>query len=263
MTFWQWLAPWDPSLGAAVAIGCAAIAYFRGCRSVSVPRWQRTCFWTGLFSFYITLLTHFDYYAEHEFFMGRIQQGVLQHFAPFLVALSAPSAALRAGVSPLSFRKTPAFPGLLSRPVVAVVLFNGVMLFWLVPGIHFIAMLDWRLYRVMNWSMAVNGLMFWSVVLDPRSKYTAGSRIAMMLAVIPAQIAVGALLSFAPRDLYPIYSICGRALDGLTPLQDQQVGGVIIWIHGAMMSILGVLVVAWREIGKTAASTPPCAPPCV
>ena len=74
----------------------------------------------------------------------------------------------------------------------------------------------------------------------------------MMLAVIPPQIAAGALLFMAPHDLYPVYSLCGRALTGLTSLQEQQLGGMLLWVSGAMMSVIGILIVAAREWSRPA-----------
>ena len=69
-----------------------------------------------------------------------------------------------------------------------------------------------------------------------------------MFAVIPPQIVLGALIFFATRELYPIYTICGRAIDGVSALADQQIGGIILWIHGAMMSAIGILIVARKEL---------------
>jgi putative membrane protein len=129
-------------------------------------------------------------------------------------------------------------------------MFVGLILFWLIPSIHFVAMLDVRLYRVMNWSVALNGLFFWNLVLNNFSLRPAGlsasARIAMMLAIIPPQIMIGALLFMTPHELYPIYTLCGRIFS-MTPLVDQQIGGIILWIHGAMMSVVGILVVAANE----------------
>jgi len=132
------------------------------------------------------------------------------------------------------------------HPVVAVVLFVGLIYFWLLSPIHFKAMLDWRLYRVMNWSMVIDGLLFWWLVLDPRpappARLAPGRRIMMVIAAIPPQIVLGALIFFTPRELYPIYSICGRAFTWISPIRDQQIGGLLLWIPGSMMSVFGALI---------------------
>ena len=148
----------------------------------------------------------------------------------------------------------------LFHPVVVVLMFVGLSIFWLLPSIHFIAMLDWRVYRLMNWSMVLNGLMFWSVVLDSHSLWSPGSRIAMMLVVVPPQILIGALIFFTPHDLYPIYSLCGRAFTGMSTVTDQQIGGLILWMHGAMMSVIGILIVIHKEL-RQAERVPGVTPP--
>jgi putative membrane protein len=42
-------------------------------------------------------------------------------------------------------------------PVVAPLLFVGLIYFWLSPSIHFAAMLSLDRYQAMNWSMVIDG----------------------------------------------------------------------------------------------------------
>jgi len=56
------------------------------------------------------------------------------------------------------------------------------------------------------------------------------------------QILVGAYITFARGDLYPIYALCGRAFGGVSQATDQYLGGLILWIPSSMMSVLGALV---------------------
>jgi putative membrane protein len=134
----------------------------------------------------------------------------------------------------------------LFNPIVAVTLFVGLIYFWLLSPIHFKAMLDWRLYRAMNWSMVIDGLMFWWLVLDsrpaPPARLAPGLRILVVIAAIPPQIMLGAYIFFTPHELYPIYSICGRAFTWISPMRDQQIGGLLLWIPGSMMSVIGALI---------------------
>jgi putative membrane protein len=44
------------------------------------------------------------------------------------------------------------------------------------------------------------------------------------------------------RDYYPVYRICGRVLD-LTPLNDQHLGGLIIWLPGTLTSFAAMIIV--------------------
>lgn len=261
MDLWYWFTPWEESVTVIVATGTAAILFLRGCARSNPQFHQKLYFWTGLASVYLVSHTQFDYYSEHQFFIHRIQHLVLHHLGPFFLVLSSPLSTLLAGMPKSGGRfcrrvaaskPTQCLALVLCNPVVAVTLFSGLIGFWLLPSIHFTAMIDWRLYRLMNWSMFINGLMFWGLVLNPGPLFSLrlspGTRIAMMLAVIPPQIVIGAMIFFASRELYPIYTICGRAIGGVSAIADQQIGGIILWIHGAMMSAIGVLIVVRREL---------------
>lgn len=237
---WWWLLPYDVS-PTVLAVALAAAAWYLRCAG-AVTAGQRWCFWSGFACMYVALQTGLDYYAEHAFFMHRLQHVLLHHLGPFLLALGLPAAALD------RWRAVRGWPRRLCHPWLTALLFNGLLLFWLLPAVHFPAMLDWRLYRLMNWSIALNGLLFWVAVLRaaaPGACPAAGQRIAMMLAVVPLQIAVGALIFLADRDLYPVYSLCGRVF-GLDAIADQQLGGLLLWLPGVMVHMAGVLLVAGR-----------------
>jgi putative membrane protein len=129
---------------------------------------------------------------------------------------------------------------------VAAVIFVGLIYLWLWPAVHFDAMLDWRWYHVMNYSMAADGMLFWWLILDhrprPPARLSPGVRVFVALAVILPQILIGAYISFTKTDLYPIYSLCGRAFAGIPAIMDQHIGGLILWIPSSMMSVLAALI---------------------
>lgn len=264
MTPLEWLVPWEPSAAVMLVFAAAAVLFLRGAAREGAGRCRAFSFWSGFALMYAAVQTQFDYYAEHAFFIHRIQHLALHHLGPFLIALARPGPVLAAGMPARWRRPWPKSllraAGFLNGPAVAALLFSGLILFWLVPRIHTVAMLDWRLYRLMNWGMAVNGLMFWSAALSPARP--AFPRVLMLLAVIPPQIAAGALLFLAPRDLYPVYALCGRAFAGLGALADQQAGGLVLWAGGAMMSVAAVLVVISSRASSPETSFPPAARAC-
>jgi putative membrane protein len=251
-----WLEPWEPSPTVVIAVLAAAVLFARGAGKARVSFARHLSFWFGLTAIYVALHTRLDYFFEHEFFMHRLQHLVLHHLGPFFIALSYPGAALRAGI-PFAWRQRWLKPALntglarialkvIFNPVVAVTLFVGLIYFWLLSPIHFKAMLDWRLYRLMNWSMVIDGLLFWWLVLDsrpaPPARLAPGRRILVVIAAIPPQIILGAYIFFSQHELYPIYSICGRAFTWISPMRDQQIGGLLLWIPGSMMSVIGALI---------------------
>ncbi len=260
MNLLQWLIPWEDSYAIVIATSTIAIIFINGCLLCKPLFRQKLYFWFGLLSLYFVSHTQVDYYAEHEFFVHQLQSLVLHHWGPFFIVVSSPKEVLSAGLfteakhllrmvsdwKPVQFLVNASL-----NPVAEVILFVGLIIFWLLPPIHFIAMLDWRLYRLMNWSMVLNGLMFWGIVLNSYSILSPGSRIAMMLAVIPPQILIGALIFFTPHELYPIYTLCGRAFTGVSSITDQHIGGLILWTQGAMMSVIGILIVIHQELRQT------------
>lgn len=241
-----------------VVFALAVWLYWRGARRspMTAPAYRQVMFWLGLLIVYVGLHTRLDYYAEHEFFIHRIQHMGLHHMGPFLIALAYPGVTMRRGL-PVRFRTHWLKPALqwppvrmvldvLLHPFVAAFLFVGLIYLWLWPAVHFDAMLDWRLYRVMNFSMAADGMLFWWLVLDhrprPPARLSPGVRVFVALAVTIPQVLIGAYVFLTTTDLYPIYSLCGRAFAGITPLEDQHLGGLILWIPSSMMSVIAALV---------------------
>ncbi|MGA9421220.1 MAG: cytochrome c oxidase assembly protein, partial [Rhodanobacteraceae bacterium] len=260
MTFLAWWVPWEPSFVIPVMFAASALLYVRGCVRLHVSRWRRLLFWLGFVLLYVALHTRLDYYAEHEFFVHRVQHLVLHHLGPFLIALSYPGAALRAAL-PESWRRyvldtllasapVRRLLDVLLNPIVAALLFVGLIYLWLWPPVHFVAMLDARWYRVMNWSMVLDGLMFWWLVLDRRARPPArlapGVRVLLALAVMVPQILLGAYITFSHDELYPIYALCGRAFAGISGATDQYLGGLILWIPSSMMSVVAALIAMRR-----------------
>jgi putative membrane protein len=258
LDFLRWWVPWEPSVTVVVVFALAVWLYWRGARRspMTAPWYRQLSFWLGLLIVYTGLHAQLDFYAEHEFFVHRIQHLGLHHMGPFLIALAYPGVTMRRGL-PLRWRihwLRPAlqwppvrkFLDVLLNPFVASVLFVGLIYLWLWPSVHFDAMLDWRLYRLMNFSMAADGMLFWWLILDhrprPPARLSPGVRVFVALAVILPQILIGAYISFTRTDLYPIYSLCGRAFAGIAPLTDQRLGGLILWIPSSMMSVIGALI---------------------
>lgn len=257
MTWLSLLVPWHPSPTLVIVMVGTSWLYVRGCRAGAAPTaGRRVAFWGGLVLLYLAWHTQLDYYAERQFFMHRIQQLVLRDVGPFLIAVSAPWPVLIAGwprrwrwaaLQRLAHSRPARIAGrVLTNPLLNGIAYVGLEWFWLIPSVHFMAMLDFKVYRVMNWSMVVEGLSFWSLVLDtrpsPPARVAPGYRLLMAAVVMPFEMAPGILLSFATTNLYPLYELCGRAFAGISTHEDQSVGGLIIWIVGSAVNLVGAMV---------------------
>lgn len=260
-TYLQYLLPWE--FGPSWLVFCAGglWLYYRGLlrrRNAGIRHgvWRPLAFTVGMVGIYAVTQTHYDYLAQYMFFTHRIQHLVLHHAAPFLIALAVPWPVLQAGLPSWRLPETLRAPGVallrwvyvvLQNPVLAPVLFVGLIYFWLIPSVHFDAMLSHWLYSVMNWSMAIDGILFWWLMLDPvtsrggLARLGFGARLVILWLVMVPQIALGAYIALSDDVLFDVYAVCGRAWP-LAPLTDQQIGGLVTWIPAAMMSALGILV---------------------
>ena len=134
---------------------------------------------------------------------------------------------------------------LLTHRIFVPFLFVFFVLVWLLPIPQFYSMIDWRLYRVMNWSVVISGFMYWNLILDRRPAPPAAMRpwarvISPLLTMAP-QIVAGIYITFASVDLYPIFDLCGRAIPSFDALKDQAVGGLVMWVAAGLVETFGVV----------------------
>jgi putative membrane protein len=262
----KWIVPWEFSWVFLLGFIACSVLYVRGCRRLQVSLGRRLSFWIGMAMIYVSLHTYLDYFFEHEFFMHRIQQIVLHHLAPLLIIGSYPGTVLHKGL-PFGWRVRALRPvrrsapwrlasAVWCNPTVATVLFVAFILIWLIPSMQTLAMLDWRIYRFMNWSMLASGFTYWWLVLDhrprPPGRMTPGIRVLSPGITMTPQILAGAIVTFSKADLYPIFEICGRAFT-FNVLTAQLVGGVIMWVPAALIESIGALLAMrqWLRLSRS------------
>lgn len=251
LPFWMpWEFSWTIYLATVLALGW----YWRGWRALAPserpPAWRTFCYVFGILLFWFSLQSRVDY-AQHMFFIHRAQHFVLHHLGAFFIALGFAGQVLFKGMpdflKPLVLwspaQRTVAF---LQHPVIAPTLFVGLIYFWLLPSLHTRVMLDANLYDLMSWTMAINGVFFWSLILDPRptppARISYLMRMLLIILVEPLQMVLGAVLSLSMTDFYPVYEICGRVID-IPAISDQHYGGLIIWLPGTLQSFAAFILV--------------------
>lgn len=249
-------APWEFSWTQFLAVALSLVWYARGVALAPAGErpaiWRQVAFVLGLGLIYVVLLTHFEYMAQHMFFLNRLQHMVMHHIGPFLIAVAWPGGALLRGMPAplrrlLESRRVGAVMHVIQHPALAGILFAGLILLWLQPAVHFRAMVDPQLYGIMNWSMVLDGLLFWCLTLDPRplpeARTSYGIRMLITILVMFPQILAGSLITFSTTSLYPYYDLCGRLFPSIGALLDQHIGGTIVWIPSAMMSSVAFMLI--------------------
>ncbi|NLP33281.1 MAG: cytochrome c oxidase assembly protein [Oligella ureolytica] len=283
LTFAQWLRPWEFSPTLIVCFLLSAFLFVRGCRNKRINASRQLLFWSGWLLLYLSMHTHVDYYAERVFFIHRAQHLMLHHLAPLLIMLSYPGQVMRAGMTRSMrlglqrFNQTAFGQAViywLTHKLFIPFLFVFLVIVWLFPTIQFYSMLNVNIYRFMNWSVVVSGLLYWNLILDRRpyhppqlsAKTSLGrwwqkrtlsgggavmsplERVMSPVLTMAPQIVAGAIIAFSSTDLYPLFEICGRALP-ITAAQDQGWGGLIMWVPAGAVETFGILVAAmtwWR-----------------
>ncbi len=250
----DWLTPWEFSPTLVLAFIVGGWLFLRGTRTRDVSALRKWLFWTGMVLLYLSLHTRVDYYAERLFFAHRLQHVVLHHLGPLLVMLAYPGSIMRSGL-PMAARRwlrafMPSRPGravhaLLTNKYWVPFLFVFLVLVWMDPTVQFYSMLDWRLYRLMNWSVVISGFMYWNLVLDrrpsPPAVMSPGGRVFSPIITTVPQMVTGAIITFTERDIYPLFDLCGRAIPGMTAVQDQVIGGLTMWVLAGFIEVFGTL----------------------
>ena len=250
-----WGFSWSEFCAFAVSLWWYGLGLSRTPGPMRPSKLRQLLFLAGMLLIYAVLQTHFEYAAEHMFCLNRVQQLVLHHLGPFLIALSWPGTTILRGM-PATLRRLldapflARAPAVFMQPVIARVLFVGLIFLWLIPPVYFQAMIDPGLYAVMNWSMVLDGLLFWCLVLDPRrappARLSHPACLLLALGVQVPQIAGGAFIGFADHSFYAYYQLCGQLFPSVSGLLGQEISGSVIWLGGGMMSAVAALILFER-----------------
>jgi putative membrane protein len=229
--------------------------YFRGMArtpKAERPGWVRQSFFLfGIAATYFVLQTRFEYLTQHMFFLNRIQAVTLGMVTPFCIAIGWMPAILAKGAPPwiVATCRGPTIQKIgkiLFHPIPAMAIFLLTSDIWLIPSVHFAAMINPTLYASMNLSCLFGGLVFWLVCLDPRptpqARFSYLARAAAGFLVMFPQIAISSYIALTTTDLYAFYTLCGRIFPSISPAYDQMLGGMIQWIPPGMMNTAALII---------------------
>lgn len=116
---------------------------------------------------------------------------------------------------------------------------------WHAPGPYSFALASVPAYWLMQLSLLLSAWLLWRAIFSP---LTASGMGFMALGATIAQMGLlGALLVFAPRPLYGEH-LASTAAWGLSPLADQQLAGLLMWLPAMLPYVAVALTLAWKNL---------------
>lgn len=140
---------------------------------------------------------------------------------------------------------------------VATVALTAAFWFWHAPAAYEATFTSTAGYWAMHVSLLAAAWFFWRAMFSG----TRGSelkRLGALGATLAQMGLLGALLTFATRLLYSPH-VTTTAPFGLTALEDQQLGGLVMWVPGGLVPLVVALALVARlltHLGDADANTP-------
>jgi putative membrane protein len=250
LSWWRW------SIHPSTVIGIAALAgiYIWAGKALhqrtSVA--ERSFFFSGLLLMFASLNGPIHDLSDDYLFSAHMVQHLLLTLAvPPLLLAGVPGWMLRPLLSKPAIAPIARF---FTRAPICFVVFTIVIAVWHLPPFYNAAMANHNLHileHLMFMGAAV--LMWWPLMSQlpefPRLAYP-GQMLYSFLMSIPMSI-IAVYIAMADRVLYPAYSGAPRVLP-LSPLEDQLLGALIMWIPGGIIFIIIMTVVffKWNARGE-------------
>jgi putative membrane protein len=259
---------WDPLVifGLAVTGGLYGrgvyVLWQRPTGHALIPFWRVLVFGVGWLALFVALVSPLDALGEALFSAHMVQHMVLILIAAPLLVLGAPLLPVLWGLPGTWRRQTGLRLGdwqrqfrsswrVLSHPLAAWCLHTIALWVWHAPVLYEAAIRHRWVHVLEHASFLGTALLFWWTIL-PTEHGAAWRRepvgVLSIFATAMQSGALGALITFSRTPWYAIYAQT-TAWWGLTPLEDQQLAGLIMWIPGGTLYMLAAagLLATWLQ----------------
>ena len=250
LSWWRW------SIHPSTALGIAALAAIYVWAGKALHQRtsiaERSFFFAGLLVMFASLNGPIhDLSDDYLFSAHMVQHLLLTLVMPPLLLAGVPGWMLRPvltrrGVAPVA--------RFFTRAPMTFVTFNLVIAAWHLPPLYNAAMANHNIHILEHLMfMAAAVLMWWPLLSQlpefPRLAYP-GQMLYTFLMSIPMSI-IAVYIAMADHLLYPAYAAAPRVLP-ISPLEDQLLGALIMWIPGGIifMIIMTVVFFKWNARGE-------------
>lgn len=246
------------SIHPSTVIGLAALGgiYIWRARQAAedktVSGWRKLSFFSGLFLIFASLNGPLHDLSDDYLFSAHMVQHLLLTLAmPPLLIFGVSGWMLR---PLLANRILGPIARRITKPAWCFAIFNLAIAIWHLPFFYNAAMANHNIHIVEHLIfMAAAVLMWWPLTSQlpelPRLPYP-GQVLYCFLMSIPMSV-VAVYITMADHILYPAYSAAPRIM-ALSPMEDQMLGGLIMWVPGGLIFtiIMSVVFFKWSARGE-------------
>ena len=251
----QWTIHWSTVVGLA---GLGALYHWRaGRHRANTPPTaaQRASFFGGLAVIFLSLNGPLHDLSDYYLFSAHmVQHLLLTLVAPPMLIAGVPGGMLRPALGTRGIGST---ARRLTRVTSCYLIFNVVLAAWHLPPLYNTAMAYHPVHIAQHLTFMVAAVLMWWPLLSPlpelpRLPYPA-QLLYCFLMMIPMSI-VAIYIALADSVLYPAYSAAPR-MWGISPMEDQLIGGLIMWVPGGLFFIGVMSVVFFKWVGRESDDT--------
>jgi putative membrane protein len=260
----QALASWSIPPYFTAALVLTGVVYARGFRRLHprmparFPRWRLFAFMGGLGTLLVAIASPLAAFDDLLLQVHMIQHMLLMFVAPPLLLLGAPQIPLLRGL-PVVIAKYVAGPLLKSRGLrrIGDALTNPVTCWmalaiatwtWHAPRPYQIALRSEGWHEFEHWCFIAGALLYWWPVVQPwpsRARWPRWTMIPYLLLGDVQNTVLSAILTFSDRVIYPYYESVPR-IAGITPLGDQVMAGLIMWVPGSLLFLIPAAAIVFN-----------------
>lgn len=239
----------------SILVGCLALLALHFLIARGRPLRSLLLFLAGDLVLFIALVSPLDELGDTYLFSAHmVQHLLLVLLAPPLLIAGLPLEPLRSALAQPVLNR---LERSLAKPVVAWFLGIGTLWIWHLPVLYNATLADERIHIFEHLTFLVTGVIFWWPIFTPLEKRRYATETAITYLGLGAltNTVLGVLLTFAPPGFYPYY-VHPRdpygALDlirntwGLDAADDQQLGGVLMWVLGGLFFLTAFVIVLQR-----------------
>jgi len=236
---------WEWDFWVTGPLAVSAVLYAAGVASMwrragtgsGIQWWQPLCFAAGWLTLFGALCSPLHWLGEHLFTAHMIEHELLMAVAAPLLAVSKPLGAfMRALRKPLRKALTKgahsapvrAFWRWLMDPTVATLLHGVALWVWHIPYLFDATVGNELVHRLQHVSFLSSALIFWWALFRGRRADLGVGAIHVFATMVHMSL-LGALFALSPRLLFPVQTAYAPQF-GLTPLEDQQLAGLVMWV---------------------------------